>query len=182
MRAVVRKLGRAAAAVGAVVSLGVAGWLVWLLPGPQLAAILGFGPVDGVVTVYECHEATDADGYSTGTDCTGWYVPRQAGEPAREMVIESAAGKHRHGARVEVRTARGRAYELSGTAVFDTGTTTGLLLVPFLAVAGWLASCARGASPGDGEGWFFAALGGMVAVIVLAVVAGILVAIGVAVF
>ncbi|MFJ8012755.1 hypothetical protein [Streptomyces sp. NPDC096339] len=182
MRAVVRKLGRGAAAVGAVLCLAVAGWLVWLLPGPQLTAILGFGPVDGVVTVYECHEATDAEGYSTGTDCTGWYVPRQAGEPAREIVLASAAAEHRHGARVEVRTARGRAYELSGTAVFDTGTTTGLLLVPFLAVAAWLVSCARGAAPGDGDGYFFAALGGMVAVIVLAMVSGILVAIGVAVF
>lgn len=171
-----------AAAVGAAVSLGIAGWLVWLLPGPQLAAILGFGPVDGVVTVYECHEATDAEGYSTGTDCTGWYVPRGTGEPARETVLASAAAKHPHGAEVEVRTAGGRAYELSGTAVFDTGTTTGLLLVPFLALSAWLVSCARGASPGDGEGYFFAALAGMVAVIVLAMVSGILVAIGVAVF
>ncbi|MFF9983825.1 hypothetical protein [Streptomyces erythrochromogenes] len=143
MRAVVRGLGRGVAGVGVVVTLGVAGWLMWVLPGPQMGAVLGFGPVDGVVSVHRCYEAADAEGYTTGTDCTGWYTPRRPGEAAREIVLDTAADEYRRGTEVEVRTARGRAYELSGTAVFNFGTAAGLLLVPFLALAAWLFACAQ---------------------------------------
>ncbi|MEV7525083.1 hypothetical protein [Streptomyces sp. NPDC091371] len=182
MRAAVRVLGRWAAGVGAVVSLGVGGWLVWLLPGPALAAVLGFGPVDGVVAISECHEGQDLDGGSTGTWCSGAFTPRGAGEASRRMLLVSAAEEYKPGAVVEVRTAGGRAYELSGMAVFDLGVPTGLLIVPFLAVSGWLVSCARGASPGDGEGYVFAALFGLVAVPALGLVAAILVGSAIAVF
>lgn len=70
-----RVWGRGVAGVGAVVVLGLAAWLTWLLPGPQMAAVLGYGPVDGVVSIQECYEASDAEGYATGTDCTGRYTP-----------------------------------------------------------------------------------------------------------
>ncbi|MEW2137187.1 hypothetical protein AB0892_11380 [Streptomyces sp. NPDC005409] len=178
MRGGVRKLGRGAAAVGAVVTLGVAGWLTWLLPGPQIAAVVGVGAVDGVVSVHECHEGTDAEGYTTGTDCTGWYTPRRPGEAEREIVLATAAEDYRPGAKVEVRTARGRAYELSGTAVANFGTGAGLLLVPFLTLAAWLTACARRGRVENGEGYFFAALAAMVAVLVLGMAAGALVGIG----
>ncbi|MFC9821068.1 hypothetical protein ACFWG6_14250 [Streptomyces erythrochromogenes] len=182
MRAAVRGLGRGLAGVGVVVALGVAGWLMWVLPGPQMGAVLGFGPVDGVVSVHRCYEAADAEGYTTGTDCTGWYTPRRPGEAAREIVLDTAADEYRRGTEVEVRTARGRAYELSGTAVFNFGTAAGLLLVPFLALAAWLFACARSGTVESGDGYFLVSLVGLFAAVVLGAVAGILVGIGTAVF
>ncbi|MFE6838390.1 hypothetical protein ACFVFI_26575 [Streptomyces sp. NPDC057705] len=182
MRAAVRRLGQGAAGAGVVVTLAVAGWLVWLLPGPQMAAVLGFGPVDGVVSIHRCYEATDAEGYATGTDCTGWYIPRRSGEPEREIVLDTAGDDYRFGTHVEVRTARGRAYELSGSAVFNLGTATGLLIVPFLTLASWLFSCARHGRVEDGELYFLAAMGGLLAAIVLGAVAGMVVGIGTFVF
>ncbi|WP_143568831.1 MULTISPECIES: hypothetical protein [Streptomyces] len=163
-------------------TLAVAGWLMWVLPGPQLGAVLGLGPVDGVVSVHRCYEATDAEGYATGTDCTGWYTPRRAGEEAREIVLDTAADEYRRGTQVEVRTARGRAYELSGTAVFNFGSAAGLLLVPFLTLAAWLFACARSGAVESGDGYFLVSLAGLLAAIVLAAVAGILVGIATAVF
>ncbi|MBZ9597412.1 hypothetical protein NRK68_19620 [Streptomyces yangpuensis] len=182
MRAVVRGLGRGVAGVGVVVTLVAAGWLMWVLPGPQMGAVLGFGPVDGVFRVHRCYEATDAEGYTTGTDCTGWYTPRRSGEAAREIVLATAAEEYRRGARVEVRTARGRAYELSGSAVFNFGAAAGLLLVPFLTLAAWLFACARTGTVANGDGYFLASLAGLLAAIVLAAGAGLLVGIGTAVF
>lgn len=182
MRVGVRGLGRGVAGAGVVVTLGVAGWLMWVLPGPQMGAVLGFGPVDGVVSVSRCYEAADAEGYTTGTDCTGWYTPRRPGEAAREIVLDTAADEYRRGTEVEVRTARGRAYELSGSAVFNFGTAGGLLLVPFLTLAAWLFACARSGAVENGEGYFLLALVGLFAAIVLAAAAGILVEIGTAVF
>ncbi|MFJ1567793.1 hypothetical protein ACIOG8_26850 [Streptomyces erythrochromogenes] len=182
MRAAVRGLGRGVAGVGVAVTLGVAGWLMWVLPGPQMGAVLGFGPVDGVVSVSRCYEATDAEGYATGTDCTGWYTPRRAGEAAREIVLDTAADEYRRGAEVEVRTARGLAYELSGTAVFNFGTAAGLLLVPFLTLAAWLFACARSGTVENGEGYFFVSLVGLFAAVALGAVAGTLVGIGIVVF
>lgn len=175
---------RGLAGLGVAVVLGVAGWLVWVLPGPQLGAVLGFGPVDGVVAVHECYEATDAEGYATGTDCAGHYTPHRAGEPDREMVLDTAAEDHRPGTVVEVRTARGRAYEFSGLAIFNFGSAAGLLLVPFLTLAAWLAACVRrrdGGAP-DVDGYLFAGLAGLVLAIVLGAVVGGLVAIGTAIF
>lgn len=171
---------RAAAGLGVLVVLAVAGWLVWLLPGPQLGAVLGFGPVDGVLVVQECHEATDAEGYASGTDCTGHYTPHRAGEPAGKMVLDTASEDHRPGTAVDVRTARGRAYEFSGLAVFNYGTATGLLLVPFLTLTAWLAACARrrGGEPPEPDGYLFAGLAGLVLVIVLGAVVGFLITIG----
>ncbi len=178
----VRVLGRAAAGAGVVVTLVLAGWLTWLLPGQQMAAVLGFGPVDGVVSIQECYEASDAEGYATGTDCTGRYTPRRSDGPPRDIVLDTAADDYRPGTRVEVRTARGRAYELSGSAVFRFGTVIGLLLVPFLVLAAWLFACARQGRVADGEGYVFVALAGLVIAIVPAAVAGILVEIGMLIF
>lgn len=175
MRGAVRWLARGAAAVGGVVSLALAGWLVWLVSGPQLSAVLGFGPVDGVVLITECHDSHDVDGNVSGTDCTGSYAPRGADEPARGILLQSAAEKHPSGTAVEVRTARGRAYELSGSAVLDFGTVAGLLLVPFLTLSAWLFACARHARLENAEGYLFAGLGGIVAVLVLSLVTALLV-------
>ncbi|MCX4775596.1 hypothetical protein [Streptomyces sp. NBC_01264] len=171
---------RAAAGLGVLVVLTVAGWLVWVLPGPQLGAVLGVGPVDGVVVVQECHEATDEEGYATGTDCTGHYTPRRAGEPARAMLLDTAAEEYRPGSAVPVRTARGRAYEFSGLAVFNYGTATGLLLVPFLTLTAYLAACVRrrNGHPPEPDGYLFAGLAGLVVVIVLGAGIGFLVSIG----
>ncbi|MFZ3475015.1 hypothetical protein ACODT3_00925 [Streptomyces sp. 4.24] len=175
---------RAAAGLGALVVLTVTGWLVWVLPGPQLGAVLGLGPVDGVFVVQECHEATDAEGYATGTDCSGDYTPHRVGEQAGKMVLDTASEEHRPGTAVEVRTARGRAYEFSGLAVFNYGTLTGLLLVPFLTLTAWLAACARrhDGDPPEPDGYLFAGLAGLVLVIVLGAVVGFLIAIGHAIF
>lgn len=176
--AVRRRAGQGAAGVGAVVTLAVAGWLLWLLPGPQLAAVLGFGPVDGVVTVSRCYRAADAEGYSAGTECEGRYTPRRAGRPTVGMVVSTAAEEYRPGTEVEVRTAGDRAYELSGTAVFSYGAGAGLLLVPFLALAAWLAACARRGAVANADGYVLAALAGLVGVIALALAAGVLVGAG----
>lgn len=187
MRDGARGAARGAAALGSAATLVLAAWLVWLLPGPQLAAVLGFGPVDGVVTIAECHEAADVEGYAAGTQCKGRYAPVRGGAGTgavaqEEILLETAAEEHRPGSRVEVRTARGRAYELSGFAVGNLGVATGLLLVPFLALAAWLAACARRGEPVDGGGFVLAALAAMVAVIVLGVAAGLLVGLLTAVF
>ncbi|KOU19582.1 hypothetical protein ADK51_26880 [Streptomyces sp. WM6368] len=175
-------MGRGVAGVGGVVVLAVGGWLAWVLPGAQLAAVVGFGPVDGVVTIHRCYEGADEQGYATGTECTGRYTPRRSDGPARDIVLEAAAETYRPGSRVEVRTAKGRAYELSGTAVFQWAALVGLLLVPFLTVAAWLFACARRGKVANGDGYFFAVLAGLVLAIGAAAVAGILVAIGMAVF
>ncbi|MCX5380570.1 hypothetical protein [Streptomyces sp. NBC_00091] len=172
-----RTAARGAAALGSAATLVLAAWLVWLLPGPQLAAVLGLGPVDGVVTVSECYEATDAEGYAAGTQCKGRYTPRGHGGPQEEILLETAAAKHRPGSEVEVRTARGRAYERSGFAVGNLVVATGLLLVPFLALAAWMSACARRGRAVDGGGFVLAALAAMVAVVVLGVAAGVLVGI-----
>ncbi|MFE9478233.1 hypothetical protein ACFYNM_06455 [Streptomyces spororaveus] len=164
------------------VTLVFAGWLTWLLPGPQMVAVLGFGPVDGVVAIRECYEASDAEGYATGTDCTGRYTPRRPDGPPRDIVLDTAAHDYRPGTEVEVRTARGRAYERSGSAVFRFGTVIGLLLLPFLVLAAWLFACARRGRVADGDGYVFAALAGLVLAIAAAAVAGILVEIGTLVF
>ncbi|RST04898.1 hypothetical protein EF910_15580 [Streptomyces sp. WAC07149] len=174
---------RGAAALGSVATLLLAAWLVWLLPGPQLAAVLGFGPVDGVVTIAECHEAADVEGYAAGTQCKGRYTPVRGGAgPQEEILLETAAQEHRPGSEVEVRTARGKAYELSGFAVGNLGVATGLLLVPFLALAAWLAACARRGGAVDGGGFVLAALAAMVAVVVLGAAAGLLVGLFAALF
>ncbi|WP_449479962.1 hypothetical protein [Streptomyces avidinii] len=83
-----------------------------------------------------------------------------------------------------MRTARGRAYEFSGLAVFNFGTVTGLLLVPFLTLAAWLAACVRrrGGGPPEPDGYLFAVLAGLVLVIVLGAVVGFLISMGHAVF
>ncbi|MFD7258462.1 hypothetical protein [Streptomyces sp. NPDC059874] len=182
MRRAVQLLVRGAAVVGGLVSLAVGGWLLWLLPGPPLAAVLGVGPVDGVVRVHECHGNTDSEGQSDGTGCTGWYTPRGAGAPEREIVLDMAGEKHDQGAEVEVRTAHGKAYELSGGAVQELGTGAGLLLVPFLTLSAWLFASAGHGRFGDGEGFFFAGLGGLILVIALGFAAGLVVGIGTAVF
>ncbi|MEU9036626.1 hypothetical protein AB0D45_17215 [Streptomyces sp. NPDC048352] len=159
-------------------TLVLAAWLVWLLPGPQLAAVLGFGPVDGVVTISECYDAADAEGYAGGTECKGRYVRRGRGGGApEEILLETAAAEHRPGSEVEVRTARGRAYELSGHAVGNIGVATGWLLVPFLTLAAWLSACARDGGAVDGGGFVLAALAAMVAVVVLGLTAAVLVGI-----
>ncbi|MFJ8295014.1 hypothetical protein ACIQ9R_03975 [Streptomyces sp. NPDC094447] len=126
-------------------SLAVAGWLIWLLPAPHLAAVLGVGPVDGVITVHTCYDATDAQGYQDGTDCTGTYTPRAAGERRREVTLDKAASRHRPGSTVEVRMARGRAHEMSGYALGRWTTATGLILGPFLALSLSFRACARDA-------------------------------------
>ncbi|MFF5705129.1 hypothetical protein ACFY7H_21860 [Streptomyces sp. NPDC012794] len=183
MRDGARKAARGAAAFGAAATLAVAAWLVWLLPGPQLAAVLGFGPVDGVLTVAECYEATDVEGYAAGTQCKGRYAPGRGGDgPQEEILLETAADAYRPGTEVPVRTARGKAYELSGFAIGNLGVATGLLLVPFLALAAWLSACARRGERVDGGGFVLAALAAMVAVIVLGLAAGLLVGLLTAVF
>ena len=118
----------------------------------------------------------------SGTDCTGSYTPRGTGGPSRAIVLQSAAEDHRPGTGVEVRTARGRAYELSSVAVQDFGTVAGLLLVPFLTLSAWLFTCARRGRPVNAEGYFFAGLGGLIAVLALDFAAGLLVGIGTAIF
>ncbi|MFF0549264.1 hypothetical protein ACFYUL_09915 [Streptomyces sp. NPDC004311] len=182
MSGVVRTAVRGAAGAGALVTLAVAGWLVWAVAGPQTAAMLGVGPVDGVIRVGRCYEAVDVEGYTTGTDCEGSYLPRTGGGPSRDIVLDTAADTYRPGTEVEVRTARGRAYELSGTAVFNSGTGIGLLLVPFLTLAAWLSACVRRGRAVSGDGYFLAALAGLVAVMVLAALAGLLVGAALMVF
>ncbi|MEU8678700.1 hypothetical protein [Streptomyces sp. NPDC048560] len=137
---------------GAVVSLAVAGWLIWLLPAPHLAAVLGIGPVDGALSITRCYEATDLQGYPDGTDCTGMYTPRAAGERRREITLDKAARMHRPGSTVEVRMVRGRAHELSGHALSTWVTATGLMLGPFLALSlSFRASARDGTWSHDGD-------------------------------
>ncbi|MFH7595636.1 hypothetical protein WDV06_11115 [Streptomyces racemochromogenes] len=176
MTAGARNSVRALALLGSAAVLALAGWLVWLLPGPQLVAVLGLRPVDGTLTVSECYEASDAEGYPGATECEGVYAPRRSGEPRREVLLEGAAARYGPGSAVPVRIARGKAYELSGSAVGHVGAVTGFLLVPFLALASWLLVWARRGKAGKGETHLIAALAALAAVCVLSVAAGLLVA------
>ncbi|MFF4367001.1 hypothetical protein [Streptomyces sp. NPDC001594] len=167
---------RGLALLGSVALLGLAGWLVWLLPGPQLVAALGLGPADGTLTVSECYEAPDAEGYPGGTECKGVFTPGRAAGPRGELLLDGAAARHEPGSALRVRIVRGRAYERSGPAVGHAGAVTGFLLVPFLALASWLLGWARRGRAGHGAAHLLAALAGLVAVLVLSVAAALLVA------
>ncbi|MFF5923750.1 hypothetical protein ACFY8C_36325 [Streptomyces flavochromogenes] len=162
-------------------SLAVAGWLIWLLPVPHLAAVLGFGPVDGVMTISSCYDATDAQGYADGTDCTGTYTPRAAGESPRQITLDKAATSHKPGTTVEVRMARGRAHELSGYALGTWLTVTGLILGPFLALSlSFRASARDGTFSHDGD-YVLLFIAAEFAALVLGLLVGIVVSIGIAV-
>ncbi|MFE4983682.1 hypothetical protein ACFRFO_08775 [Streptomyces sp. NPDC056664] len=167
---------------GAVVSLAVAGWLIWLLPGPHLAAVLGFGPVDGVMRIASCYEATDEQGYSDGTNCTGTYTPRAAGEPSRQVTLDKAATPHKPGSTVEVRMARGRAHELSGYALGTWITVTGLILGPFLALSLSFRACARDRTWSHNGDYVLVFIVAEVAALVLGLLVGIVVSIAIALF
>ncbi|MFF4578733.1 hypothetical protein [Streptomyces sp. NPDC001389] len=165
---------RALALLGSAALLALAGWLVWLLPGPRLVAVLGLRPADGILAVAECHGASDAEGYPGGTECQGLYTPRRTGEPRREVILDGAAAQYGPGSAVPVQIARGTAYELSGSAVGHVTAVTGFLLVPFLALASWLLACARRRRAANAEPHLLAALAGLVAVFVLSPAAALL--------
>ncbi|MFD4690665.1 hypothetical protein [Streptomyces sp. NPDC058463] len=167
---------------GAVVSLAVAGWLIWLLPGPHLAAVLGIGPVDGVMRISRCYESTDAQGYQDGTDCTGMYTPRAAGEPRREVTLDKAAETHEPGSTVEVRMVRGRAHEPSGYALGTWVTVTGLILGPFLALSLSFRACARDATWSHNGDYVLVFIAAEIAALILGVLVGILAWIAIALF
>ncbi|MEW2175999.1 hypothetical protein AB0890_06610 [Streptomyces sp. NPDC005406] len=167
---------------GAVVSLAVAGWLIWLLPGPHLAAVLGVGPVDGVMTISSCYDATDFEGNQDGTDCSGTYTPRGAGEPRRRITLDKAGTSHKPGSTVEVRLARGRAHELSGYALGTWVTVTGLILGPFLALSLSFRASARDGTWGHDGDYVLVFIAAELASLVLGFVVGILASIVLAVF
>ncbi|MER5279161.1 hypothetical protein ABT025_25920 [Streptomyces sp. NPDC002809] len=167
---------------GAVVSLAVAGWLIWLLPAPHLAAVLGFGPVDGVMTITSCYEATDEQGNLDGTDCRGMYTPRAAGEPRRRITLDRAAESHEPGSTVEVRLARGRAHELSGYALGTWITVTGVILAPFLALSLSFRACARAGTWSHNGDYVLVFIAVEFAALVLGILVGILVSIAIALF
>ena len=167
---------------GAVVSLTVAGWLIWLFPGPHLAAVLGIGPVDGVMRISHCYRATDWQGNQDGIACTGMYTLRAAGGPRREITLVKAAKMHRPGSTVEVRMARGRAHELSGDALSAGVTTTGLILGPFLALSlSFRASARDGTWSHDGD-YVLVFIAAEIAALVLGFLVGILTSIAIALF
>ncbi|RPK70936.1 hypothetical protein EES45_35185 [Streptomyces sp. ADI97-07] len=139
----VRQLVRVAAGVGAAAGLAAAGWLVCLFPGPHLLAVLGVGPVDGVMKITECYEVTGGDGEQRGFDCTGVFTPRSAVQPRREITLDSAAGKHRAGSIVEVRTAGGDAHELSADGLRLWVTFTAGMVGVSVTPAFWLLAGAR---------------------------------------
>ncbi|WP_326664992.1 hypothetical protein [Streptomyces sp. NBC_00385] len=165
---------------GAVVSLAAAGWLIWLFPAAHLAAVLGFGPVDGVLTISSCYEATDAQGNQGGTNCRGTYRPRAAGEPRRQVTLDKAAGPHEPGSTVEVRMARGRAHELSGYALGTWVTVTGAILAPFLALSLSFRACARDARWSHHGDYVLVFIVAEIAAVVLGVLVGVLVSIALA--
>ncbi|MBP2579880.1 putative membrane protein [Streptomyces sp. PvR006] len=166
---------------GAVVSLAIAGWLIWVLPGPHLAAVLGFGPVDGEVRIASCYEATDAQGYADGTHCTGTYTPRAPGEPSRQVTLDKAATSHKPGSVVDVRMARGRAHELSGYALGTWTTVTGLILGPFLALSLSFRAGARDRTWSHNGDYVLVMIAAEVAALVLGFLVGTVVSIALAV-
>ena len=165
---------------GSVVSLAVAAWLIWLLPGPHLAAVLGIGPVDGVMTISRCYEATDAEGYQDGTDCTGTYTPRAGDEPRRRITLDKAAKMHEPGSTVEVRIARGRGHELSGHALGTWVTVTGLILGPFLALSLAFRAGARDGTWSHNGDYFLVFIAAEIAALVIGILVGIAVSLGLA--
>ncbi|MGC4948937.1 hypothetical protein ACLQ2N_22400 [Streptomyces sp. DT224] len=165
---------------GAVVSLAVAGWLIRVLPGPHLAAVLGIGPVDGTMTISSCYEATDAEGYDDGTDCTGMYTPHAEGGTRHRITLDKAATSHRPGSTVEVRLARGRAHELSGYAVGTWVTVSGLPLGPFLALSlSFRASARHGEWSHNGD-YVLVFIAAELISLLLGCVAGVTVSLGIA--
>ncbi|MFE3515201.1 hypothetical protein [Streptomyces sp. NPDC059166] len=175
------KWARRTALTGAVVSIALGAWLVWLLPGPHLAAVLGIGPVDGVMTISSCYAVTDIEGYEDGTDCQGMYTPRAAGEPARRVTLDKAAS-HRPGSTVEVRMVRGRAHELSGNALGTWVAVTGFVIGPFLALTLSFCAAARDATWSHDGNYVLLFIVAEMAALVLGVVAGVLVSIWQALF
>jgi len=173
-----RRVGTA----GMGVSLAVAGWLIWALPGPHLAAVLEIGPVDGTMTISSCYEATDAEGYDDGTDCTGMYTPRADGGTRRRITLDKAARSHRPGSTVDVRLAQGRAHELSGYAVGTWVTVSGLLLGPFLALSlSFRASARHGEWSHNGDYGLVFIAAELIA-LVMGLVAGITVSLAIVLF
>ncbi|MFC8225937.1 hypothetical protein [Streptomyces sp. NPDC057287] len=155
----VPRWARGAAVAGAALSLAVSGWLVWSVPVPHLAAVVGVGPVDGTMKVTECYEATDADGDPDGYACEGVYTPRSAAgpqggrQPQWEMTLHHADEKYEDGTLVEVRTAGGKAHEYSGSALTVWTSITWFLTAPFLGVSIWLLISARHADWARGNGY-----------------------------
>lgn len=180
-----RKTGawvRRVAGAGAVVCLGLAVWLICLLPGPRLLAVLGVGPVDGDMRITRCYEATDEQGYADGIACEGRYTPRSADEPERRITLNGAAEKHRPGTLVEVRTNGGLAFELSGHALSTWVTVTGLILAPFLTLfLGLFASARHARWSLDGD-YLLVLILMVVAALLLGFVVGIPVEIALALF
>ncbi|MFD6279537.1 hypothetical protein ACFWFI_28810 [Streptomyces sp. NPDC060209] len=115
--------------------------------------------MDGIMRITECYDATTADGYPNGYACEGVYTPRSVArprggkQPQRDMTLHKADKKHRVGSLVEVRTAGGKAYELSGDALSLWMITTWFLFAPFLTLSIWLLACARHASWARGNGY-----------------------------
>ncbi|MGW2477038.1 hypothetical protein [Streptomyces sp. NPDC001665] len=165
-----------------VVSLAVAGWLIWVLPGPHLAAGLGIGPVDGTMTISSCYEATDYEGYDDGTDCTGMYTPRTEGEPRRRITLDKAATSRRSGSTVEVRLVRGRAHEPSGYAAGTWVTVSGLILGPFLALSLFFRASARDGGWSHNGDYVLIFIGAELVSLVVGFVVGATVALALALF
>ncbi len=140
-------------------SLAVAGCVFRWFPGPHPAAVVGVGPVDGVMRITECYDASTADGSPAGYACEGLYTPRS--DPQREMkpqgdmTLHRADRKRGPGSIVEVRTAGGEAHELSGGAVALWMTIAWLLFAPLLTLSIWLFACARHASWNTGNGYIY---------------------------
>ncbi|WP_314247469.1 hypothetical protein [Streptomyces sp. DSM 40907] len=103
--------------------------------------------------IIKCYDATTADGNPNGYACEGAYTPRSSDVPQGEISLRRADKKHRAGSLVEVRTAGGVAYEMSGSALSMWMSITWILFAPFLILSIWLLTCARHASWAQGNGW-----------------------------
>uniref|UniRef100_A0AAU2K0I0 DUF805 domain-containing protein n=1 Tax=Streptomyces sp. NBC_00049 TaxID=2903617 RepID=A0AAU2K0I0_9ACTN len=102
--------------------------------------------------IIECYDATTVDGDPNGYACEGAYTPRSFDKPQGEITLRKADRKRRAGSLVEVRTAGGTAYELSGSALSMWMSITWFLFAPFLILSIWLLTCARHASWAQGNG------------------------------
>ncbi|WP_328940388.1 hypothetical protein OG259_00860 [Streptomyces sp. NBC_00250] len=134
------------------------------------------------MTISSCYEATDLEGNSDGTDCSGTYTPRAAGEPRRQVTLDKAATLHKPGSTLEVRMARGRAHELSGYALGTWLTVTGLILAPFLALSLSFRASARDGTFSHNGDYVLLFIAAEFAALVLGVLVGVVVSIAIALF
>ncbi|WP_326841548.1 hypothetical protein OHB33_05245 [Streptomyces sp. NBC_01558] len=151
-------------------------WLVgclavlWLLFGARLAALTGIAGPTGTFVVASCFEGLE----DTGTQCRGKYTPSSKSSSAdataaRTMLLRSASGDHRSGARRDVRLVGAAVFEPSPLAAAEYVTFAGWTAVTLGLPGHWLLTSARRGRLLNGENYVFFWLASLLGAIALGI-------------